>query len=124
MEQLNKVELVGTVGSVHLQKLNDEKSFPFSVATTVTYGTTGAGTSVCETTWHSVRFFTGKDCRDFSNLSKGARVKVLGRLRNYRYTSADGSDRFVTEVVASSVEVIDDTNLPPQNLKRSCCAEQ
>ena len=123
MEQLNKVELVGTVGSIHLQKLNDEKSFHFSVATTVTYGTTGAGTTVCETTWHSVRFFTGKDGRDFSNLSTGARVKVLGRLRNCRYTSADGSDRFVTEVVASSVEVLDDADLPPQSLKRSYRAE-
>ena len=123
MEQLNKVELVGTVGSVHLQKLNDEKSFHFSVATTVTYGTTGAGTTVCETTWHSVRFFPDEDDRDYSNLSKGAHVKVLGRLRNCRYTSADGSDRFVTEVVASSVEVLDDTNLLPQNLKRSYRAE-
>ena len=124
MEQLNKVELVGTVGSVNLQKLNDEKSFHFSVATTVTYGTTCSGTTVCETTWHSVRFFPDEDDRDYSNLSKGAHVKVLGRLRNCRYTSADGSDRFVTEVVASSVEVLDDTNLQPQSLNRSYCAVQ
>ena len=123
MEQLNKVELVGTVCSVHLQKLNDEKSYHFSVATTVTYGTTGAGTTVCETTWHCVRFFPDEDDRDYSNLSKGARVKVLGRLRNCRYTSADGSDRFVTEVVASSVEVLDDADLLPQNLKRSYRAD-
>lgn len=113
MEQLNKVELTGTVGSVSVQNIGDRAAVHFSMATNVVYRNNG-GEAVCETTWHNVRYFTEK--KDSHTISKGSFVHVKGRLRNYRYTGADGADRTGTEVIASSVQVLEETRWEPQKV--------
>mgnify|MGYP002626352369 CR=1 FL=1 len=115
MEQLNKVELTGSVGSVRVQNIGDKVSVHFSLVTNVIYRNP-EGEAVCETTWHNVRKLTEKDDPLILKLSKGANAHVLGRLKNYRYTGIDGSDRTGTEVVASSVRVIEDADAKPQDL--------
>ena len=115
MEQLNKVELTGTVGSVNSRKIGDKVSLHFSVATNVMCKN-AEGESVCETTWHNVRYFAERKDPLSSKVSKGAYVHILGRLRNYRYTGVDGTDRTGTEILASSVQVLEETRLTPQKL--------
>ena len=106
MEQLNKVELTGTVGSVNSQNIGDKIALHFSVATNVMCKS-AEGESVCETTWHNVRYFTERKNPLSLKVSKGDYLHVLGRLRNYRYTGVDGSDRTGTEILASSVQVLE-----------------
>ena len=50
--------------------------------------------------WH------GKDISDLDSLKKGDAVDVIGRLKNQRYTSADGTERSSVEILASSLKVI------------------
>ena len=46
------------------------------------------------------------DTADAFKMKKGDSVHVLGRLRIQRYTGADGMEREVIEIIASSVELV------------------
>lgn len=49
------------------------------------------GTAICETTWHHVTAWEGKEvCLD--GLGRGSLVHVEGRIRNSMYTASDGMD--------------------------------
>ena len=106
MEQLNKVELRGNVGAVRIQNVGDRKVARLTVATNIVYRGQD-GCCVIETTWHNVTAFDGKDI-NLDNLEKGARVEITGRLRNQRYTTADGEDRYSTEILANKVAIIEE----------------
>ena len=102
MEQLNKVELIGTVGSVYVKEFGTAKVANFSVATNYCYKSS-QGEPVIETTWHRVIAWDSPDNADAFRLSKGDQVHVIGRLRIQRYTGADGVERSMVEVVAGRV---------------------
>lgn len=106
MEQLNKVELRGVVGSVRIQNIGDTQMARFSVATNYCYKN-NSGEAVIETTWHQVTAFKNDKMPDFSSLTKGANVEVKGRIRNSRYTDSNGEERTMTEIIASEVKVLD-----------------
>lgn len=97
MEQLNRIELRGTVGSVYVKTFGNEKVTNFSVATNYSY-VSKDGTPVIETTWHRV---VAWNCPE---IGKGSRVHVLGRLRAVRYAGTNGT---TFEVLAHSVKVIE-----------------
>ena len=105
MEQLNKVELRGSIGSVRIQNICDTQMARFSVATNYCYKN-NSGEAVIETTWHQVTAFRNDKMPDFSTLTKGAGVEVKGRLRNSRYTDSNGEERIMTEIIASEVKVL------------------
>lgn len=64
------------------------------------------GYAVIETTWHNVTAWSGKDIADLDSLKKGDAVEVIGRLKNQRYTSADGTEHSSVEILAHTVSVI------------------
>jgi single-strand DNA-binding protein len=64
------------------------------------------GTKVCETSHHCIVAFEGGDV-DTGGLARESLVHLNGRLRTNKYTSADGSERFFTEVIASSLKVME-----------------
>lgn len=99
MEQLNKVELKGIVGSVYVKTFGNSKVTNFSLATNFVY-TQSNGTPVIETTWHRV---VSWDCPE---IEKGARVYVLGRLRSTRYTDIEGISHTSFEVIANEVTLL------------------
>ena len=100
MEQLNRIELRGIVGSAYVKSFGNEKVTNFSVATNYSY-VSKDGTPVIETTWHRV---VAWDCPE---IGKGSRVHVIGRMRSRRYTDANGTDQTFYEVLANSVQVIE-----------------
>ena len=59
-----------------------------------------------ETTWHNVSAWAGRNIEDFDKIHKGTLVSVVGRIRNTRFTNTDGMDRYLTEVVASHLSVV------------------
>ena len=80
MEQLNRVELRGTVGSVYVKDFGNTRCVNFSVATNYCFKDR-EGCPVIETTWHRVIAWENQDTADAFRMKKGDSVHVLGRLR-------------------------------------------
>lgn len=110
MEQLNSVILRGIIGSTRIQTVGQTELVRFSLATNYAYKNRN-GDAVIETTWHQVTAFKSERMPDLTALSKGAGVEVKGRIRNQRYTDANGVEKIVSEIVASQLNILDG---PPQ----------
>lgn len=107
MEQLNRIELCGAVGSVKLSIVNEKRMARFTLATNYAYKDKD-GNAVIETTWHNVVAFEGKEVHDLEKLDKGSKVRVTGRLRIQKFAGQDGLDRVHVEVMASKFTLLDD----------------
>ncbi len=104
MEQLNRVELRGTVGSVYVKDFGNTRCVNFSLATNYAFKDR-EGCPVIETTWHRVIAWENQDTADAFKMKKGDSVHVLGRLRIQRYTGADGVERQAVEIVANRIHI-------------------
>lgn len=107
MEQLNRIELRGNVGSVKLQNAGQRNGARFTLATNLAYHDK-EGIPVIETSWHNVVAWEGRNIQDLDKIHKGDKIYVLGRLRYQKYTAPDGVEKFQTDVVASRITFIDD----------------
>ena len=107
MEQLNRIELRGTVGFVRQQTVNGRMVAHLSVATNYVYKDRN-GEPVIETTWHNVSAWEGKNSPDLAKIEKGCGVNVVGRLRSQRYTDSEGIERYAFDVIAYQVTLIED----------------
>jgi len=104
MENLNRIELKGTVGTVKTYDVGDAKVARFSLATCYTFNNRQGG-PVVEVTWHNVSAWQSNSI-SLEGLAQGAQVHVIGRIRTQRYTAADGSERTIYEVLANKLEVL------------------
>lgn len=107
MEFLNKVEIRGVVGTIHVDKVADTETAQISAMVEDAFRSS-SGDAVIECTWFSVRVWKGKDIADFSRIDKGTKVHIIGRWRCRRYVASDGSDRTSYEVVAQSLEIVEE----------------
>ena len=105
MEQLNKVELIGVVGSIRVQTIGDMQQARIMLATNYAYKNK-EGEPVIETTWHNITAWEGRNMPDFSEIQKGTNLKVIGRLRYQRYTTPEGHEVAHTDVIASKIEIV------------------
>lgn len=105
MEHINRIELAGRVGTIRLNEYGGQKVANFSVITELFFKRMD-GSVISESTWHNVTAWEGPTVPDLTNLQKGAAVKISGRLRNSRYTSADGTEKTYIEVLASSLKIL------------------
>ena len=103
IEQLNRIEVRGNVGTVNILKVGQRRVAHFSVATDFIYKGRN-GDAVIETTWHNVTAWEGKNIPNLDFIKKGSPMKVCGRMRSQKYTGSDGIERISYEIVASSVE--------------------
>lgn len=108
MPNLNLCQFMGHIGQdPRVRKFDDgNKVANFSLAVSERY-TDRSGEAKETTTWVDVTTF-GK-LADFveSYIGKGRAVYVQGRLRQRRYTTADGEDRILLEIVADRIEALD-----------------
>ena len=103
MEQhLNRIELKGRLGSIKFNEVNGNKVANFSVITEILYKTR-EGQIISEATWFNVTLWDSKDAPDFNKFAKGMPIHVIGRMRTYKYTSAEGGEKTFYEVLASKV---------------------
>lgn len=107
MEQLNRIELRGVVGSVRTQTFTDNMMARFTVATNYAFRDKD-GTAVIDTSWHNLVAWEGKNVQDLSRLARGTKVHVLGRLRYQKYTGSDGIERVASEVVVNKLTILED----------------
>lgn len=105
MEQLNKIEIRGYVGNI--TRYEGERAMARMTVATSHAFKDRTGAAVIETTWHNVIAWEGKGVQDLEKLEKGSKVYVCGRLRNQKYTGADGVDRMSYDITASKLNLID-----------------
>lgn len=106
MEQLNRIEIRGNVGSVRVQSFGDKRVMKMTVATNYVYKGRD-GEPVIETTWHNITAWEGRNMPDFSKFEKGDKVHVFGRLRSQRYIANDGVERTSYDVQASKIQLLE-----------------
>ena len=107
MEQLNRIEIRGVIGSLKLQTFSETVMARITVATNYAYKDK-TGKAVIETNWHSIVAREGKYVKDLEKLKKGDKVYVQGRLRYQKISGDDGSERMFADIVANRLMVIDD----------------
>lgn len=101
MEFLNKVELKGLVGAISTRPVCDVLYSNFSLMTETGYNSKD-GSCVIECCWFKVIAFNAPE------IKKGDAVHVIGRLRQVRYCNSQGVEISAFEVVAKSVELINE----------------
>ena len=108
LQQLNKVQLRGHIGSIKVLTVGCSKVAKFSVATNYAYKD-AQGYRVIETTWSNVVAWEGQNITCLDSLKKGDAVDVIGRLKNQRYTGTDGIEHYATEIIAQTLTPITET---------------
>jgi len=103
---LNKSCLIGRIGAdLELKKTQNSSVVNMSVATSRRWKD-DSGAMQEDTQWHRVTVWgrTAENCADF--LRKGSQVYVEGRIETRSYDK-DGEKRYVTEIVAHTVQFLD-----------------
>lgn len=105
-QQLNRVELCGTVGACRIQEVGGTRIARFTVATNYVYKAKD-GTVVIETTWMTCVAFEKPETGPLDVIEKYAKIRLTGRIRNQRFTDSSGEERAQTEVLVSRFEILD-----------------
>ena len=107
LQQLNRVQLRGYIGSIKVQTVGSSKVARFSVATNYAFRD-AQGYCVIETTWSNVVAWEGQSITCLESLKKGDAVDVIGRLKQQRYTDCNGNEHSAYEIEASKLELLNE----------------
>lgn len=109
MRSLNKVTLIGNLGKdPEFQQLEDGNVAvaKFSLATTETFKDRN-GQTQSSTDWHTVVLWRSLAELAHKYLQKGSLVYIEGKLKTRSYDDREGNKRYVTEVVAEQLIMLD-----------------
>ena len=110
---LNKVFLIGNVGKdpdVHYFDSNTRKA-SFTLATTDRGFTRTDGTAVPERTeWHNIVVWRGLAEVVEKYVRKGSKLFIEGKITSRSYEDKSGVKRYVTEITAENLELLNRTN--------------
>lgn len=120
---LNKAQVIGRIGQdpkVTALASGNGQIVSFSVATTERGYTTQNGVQVPERTeWHNIVCFGRLADVAARFLHKGSKVFIEGKMRTRKYKDRNGIERYVTEINADSLEMLDpkpqQPSAPPQS---------
>ena len=102
----NRVQLIGHVGQEpEIKNLESGRVANFTIATNENY-TNAKGEKVEQTEWHRVSAW-GKTVVIIEKLlTKGSHVAIEGKLTHRSYDDKDGNKRYITEVVANELVLL------------------
>lgn len=106
---LNKVILIGNIGKDPELKITQGQSSVanISLATSSSWKDKATG-KICEhTEWHRVVFFNKLAQIVCEYTTKGSRVCIEGKLRTRKWKDNNGVDRYITEVIAEEMVLLD-----------------
>ena len=105
---LNRVSIIGNLGQEPETNILPSGSSVtnITVATNERW-TDKDGVKQERTEWHRVTFFNRLAEIAGEYLHKGSKIYLDGSLRTRKYTTDDGIDRYVTEIVGSSMQMLD-----------------
>ncbi len=104
---VNKVILIGNVGrDPEVRYLeNGTPVCTLPVATSETY-VNKAGERISTTEWHNVVLWRSLADVAQKFIKKGTQVYVEGRIRTRSYDDKDGNKRYVTEIIANTLQLL------------------
>lgn len=105
---LNKVQLIGHVGQIEIKSFDGQngprKCATFSLATTERYKDR-SGNIVNNTEWHNIVSWNHAElCEKY--VQKGTQLYVEGKLRTRSWEDKSGNKRYVTEIMADSLQLL------------------
>ncbi|RIK93738.1 MAG: single-stranded DNA-binding protein [Burkholderiales bacterium] len=108
MASVNKVILVGNLGRDPETRFAPSGSAICNVriATTRNWKDKASGEKREETEWHSVVFYDRLAEIAGEYLKKGRSVYVEGRLKTRKWQDKEGHDRYTTEIIAESMQLL------------------
>src|SRR6267378_2019780 len=108
MASVNKVILIGNLGRDPETRYSPDGAAitNVSVATTSQWKDKNTGEKREETEWHRVAFFGRLAEIAGEYLKKGSQVYIEGRLRTRKWQDKEGQDRYTTEIVADTMQML------------------
>ena len=109
---LNKVTLIGRLGADPEVKYMPSGGAVtnISLATTRRWKDRQSGERRDETEWHRVTFFNRLAEIAGEYLRKGSLIYVEGRIRTRKWQDQNGQDRYMTEIIAEQMQMLDSKN--------------
>ena len=109
MRGVNKVIVIGNLGAdPETRQFNDGGCVTnISVATSEQWTDKQTGEKKEATEWHRVSLFNRLGEISAQYLKKGSKVYIEGSLRTRKYQGQDGQDRYITEIRADSMQMLD-----------------
>ena len=103
MASVNKVTILGNLGKDPEIRYTPSNMAIATVSIATTYK---AKDREPETEWHRVVFFGRQAEVAGEYLKKGSSVYVEGRLRTQKWTDKNGLERYTTEIIAESMQML------------------
>ncbi|WAW01213.1 single-stranded DNA-binding protein [Oxalobacter formigenes] len=125
MASINKVILIGNLGRDPENRYlpSGEQVTSIAVATTESWKDKTTGEKQSLTEWHRISFF-GKLAEIAGQyLKKGSQVYIEGRLRTRKYTDKEGIDRYATEIIADTMQMLGSRQEGQQSTGRNSYSE-
>jgi len=114
---VNKVILIGNVGNEPEVRYlpNGSAAANFSLATSDSWKDKQTGEKKDKTEWHRVSCFNrlGEIIGEY--VKKGSKLYVEGSLRTRKWQDQQGQDRYTTEIIASSIQMLDSRSSQDDN---------
>lgn len=106
----NSVQLIGNLGkNPEVKDLNGSKVANFTIATNERYKDKD-GNKVEKVEWHNIVVWGGLANIVEKYLVKGSKILVEGKLQHRSYEDKDGNKRFITEILANDIMMLDKQN--------------
>lgn len=111
MRGINKVILLGNTGKdPEYKNLQDGTPVAkFTLATTETFRLKN-GDAQTKTEWHTIILWRGLANLARDHVRKGSLIYVEGKLNNQNFEDKEGQKKYVTEVVADQILLLDKKN--------------
>ena len=108
MRGINRVTLLGNAGNAPEYKTLQDGTpvAKFNMATTETYRLKN-GETQSRTDWHTIIAWRGLATLANQYIHKGSLLYVEGKLRSRQYEDKEGQKKYVTEIVAEQVILLD-----------------
>ena len=105
---VNKAILVGNVGKDPVVRYFDKgvAKATFPLATSETF-TNQQGETVTSTEWHNIVLWRSLAEVAEKTVKKGSQVYIVGRIKTRSYVDKDGNNKYITEILADTMMVID-----------------
>lgn len=99
---VNRVHLIGNVGKdPEVRNLQGGAK-----VATITLATTEKFKDREETEWHTVTIWNNLADVVEKYVKKGSQLYIEGRIKTEKFTGKDGTDKYVTRIVASSMQLL------------------
>ena len=109
MSGVNKAILIGNLGADPETRYTQsgDAVTTIRVATSESWKDKNTGQKQERTEWHSVVMWRGLAEIAGKYLIKGSKVYIEGKLQTRKWQAQDGSDRYSTEIVAHTMQMLD-----------------